>query len=78
MEVRVELMTKKLEIDLRFEKDGILSFKTGKVPDEVHKEADDFLEELKAELGECETVPSRAGHVHHHGHGHVHSHEHET
>lgn len=69
-------MADHIEFDVRILADGTASITTGKIPDEVHDQADDILHTIESVLGGESTVEQlRAGHGHAHDHDHAHERE---
>jgi len=66
----------KAEIELEILDDGTVSWKTGKIPDVHHADADALQEDLEKALGGEVTRKSNAAkHSHVHHHDHIHTHE---
>jgi hypothetical protein len=69
----------KAEINLEIGEDGTVTWKTGRIPDEHHDDADALQAELEKLLGGEVQRTQKAGkaHVHTHADGTVHEHMHE-
>lgn len=68
----------KAEIEIEILEDGTIKWKTGRIPDEHHSDAEELQKDLEQALGgevtRKQTV-AKPVHVHHHGHSHEHTHE---
>lgn len=66
------------ELDIHVLGDGTASVTTGKIPDEMHQEADKLMFKFgDSQGGERTTEQLRAGHGHVHDHEQEHDHVHE-
>jgi hypothetical protein len=69
-------MPAKMEFHLHILEDGTATIDTGRIADEVHKEADEIMKYFAQLLGgEVQTIHKRKGIVHEHDHEHAHEHE---
>lgn len=63
------------EIELEILEDGTVKWKTGRIPDEHHVDADALQLDLETQLGgEVKRTSSAAKPVHTHHHDHIHIH----
>ncbi len=66
------------EIEIEILADGTVKWKTGKIPDAHHNDADELQKELEAALGgpvERKAIAGKPRHVHTHTDGTVHTHD---
>lgn len=69
-------MNTKAEIRItRIEEDGTITFETDKIPNELHKSAEEFMKYVQKMMGtEFVTVKLKDSHIHKHEDNHEHKH----